>query len=319
MRALVTGATGFVGRALVPALVGVGDEVRAGTRRLPASSNEAFRWVHCDIASRSSLASALAGVDCAYYLVHGMGSGNPDYSKAESDAAHAFADEAARAGCRRVVYLGGVAPAVAPSKHLASRLRVGEILRAGAVPALELRAAMIVGEGGASWQIVRDLAARLPVMILPRWLESKSCPVALDDVVRALVDARTVPLAESAWFDLPGPEVLSGREILLRVAALRGRRLRTLRVPVLTPALSAMWLRLVTRTDYQIARELVMGLTGDLVPRDARYWEITAHGPLCTFDEAAREAIVRERRTPGALGAAAALEERIVERISPRL
>ena len=318
MRVLVTGATGFVGRALLPALVAAGDEVRAGTRRPAPSVQKPWTWVACDVAQASTLPAALEGVECAFYLVHGMAAGEGDFTETERKAAHAFALAAHEAGCKRIVYLGGVAPKGKPSKHLASRLQVGEILRAGPVPAVELRAAMIVGTGGASWQIVRDLATRLPLMILPRWLDSKSCPVGLDDVVRALVDARGVSLEGSAWFDLPGPEVLSGRDVLVRVAELRGRRLRCLRVPVLTPALSAMWLRLVTRTDYQIARELVMGLTGDLLPRDARYWEVTQHGPLLSFDEAARAALDAERRAPGVRGLAGEIEERVAGKLTPR-
>jgi uncharacterized protein YbjT (DUF2867 family) len=267
------------------------------------------------------LRGALAGVDVAYYLVHGGESAAHDFTDSDRSAAVAFALAAEMEQVKRIVYLGTVAPRIRPSKHLASRLEVGEILRGGEVPALELRAAMIVGKGGASWQIVRDLAMRLPFMVLPRWLESKSCPVALEDVVHALVDARTVPLKDSAWYDLPGPEALSGREILERVAVLRGRRLPYVRVPFVTPRLSAMWLRLITRAGYPVARELVLGLRHDLLPKDERYWELTDHRTLVTFNVAARRALLAEETESGprsAGGIAAAIEERFVDVISPR-
>jgi uncharacterized protein YbjT (DUF2867 family) len=217
-----------------------------------------------------------------------------------------------------MIYLGGVAPRHRASKHLASRLEVGEILRAGAVITLELRAAMIVGHGSASWQIVRDLALRLPVMVLPSWLRSRLRPIALTDAVRALVDGLDLPLPASRAYDIPGPDTLTGREILEHVVALEGRSLPAIPLPWLTPRISSLWLRLVTRADYQVARELVLGLSEDLLPRDEAYWEITGRPPLLSFDEAARIALADERRHGTASGLGA-LEERVVHRISPRL
>lgn len=222
-----------------------------------------------------------------------MGRHGDDFREADRRCARQFAHAAAHGSCRRIVYLGGVAPRGRPSEHLASRLEVGEILRASAVPTLELRASMIVGNGSASWQIVRDLAARLPFMVLPRWLESKTCPIALADVIAALRDAREVPLAGSTWFDIPGPDVLRARELLAIVAALDGRHVPSVRVPVLTPGLSAMWLKLVSRADYALARELVLGLTADLLPQRS-FWDITGHPPRWTFREAAASALATE-------------------------
>ena len=153
---------------------------------------------------------------------------------------------------------------------------------------------MVIGYGSASWQIVRDLAMRLPAMVLPRWLKSRTRPVALDDVVTALIAAAELPIELSAWFDIPGPEIMSGRQILERIAALRGRRILAVEVPVLTPQLSALWLRLVTRADFTLARELVLGLSEDLLPRDERFWDLIGHKHLVSFDDAARRALANE-------------------------
>lgn len=318
-RVLVTGATGFVGRALVPALLDEGHTVRAITRRVHGDTDPRVEWLEADLMRPASIEGTLEGVEAAYYLVHGMASASEDYAEEERFAAAAFARAAANAGVRRVVYLGGVAPNGTPSKHLASRLAVGGILRGGRVPAVELRASMIVGAGGASWRVVRDLALRLPAMILPAWSQSRTCPIALDDVVRALLDALRVPLAQSDWWDLPGPEVLSMREILERVAALRGRRIPALRTPLPTPRLSTLWLKLVSDADIRVARELVLGLSHDLLPRDERWFALTNHRPRIPFDEAARAALEAERPESGLRGRVASLEEALVDRLGPRL
>jgi uncharacterized protein YbjT (DUF2867 family) len=187
------------------------------------------------------------------------------------------------------------------------------------VPTVELRASMIIGPGSISWRICRDLALRLPVMVLPSWLRSRTSPIALEDVVGALVDALDVPLEHSEWFDIPGPEPLSGRQILERIAALRGRQSIMVQLPVLTPRLSSLWLKLVTSADYAVARELVAGLTQDLLPRDERYFELTHHPPRIPFDEAARRALAAEEADAAHRHGFAAREERWVERLGPHL
>jgi uncharacterized protein YbjT (DUF2867 family) len=315
---LVTGATGFIGRTLVTALSGRGARVIAASRRPGAPSQTSqVRWRKCDLLRPETLPGALAGVQVAYYLVHSMGGSHPDFRERERRSAGAFVRAAERAGIERIVYLGGPAPAGEPSEHLRSRLAVGQILRAGRVPAVELRASMVIGAGSASFQIVRDLAMRLPVMILPRWLESRTRPVALDDVIVALIAAAEPSLPASAWFDLPGPEILSGRQILERIAALRGRRIPALEVPLLTPRVSALWLRLVTHADFTLARELVLGLEQDLLPSDDRFWQLIGHTALVGFDEAARRAL-RDAAGHESGGRFARLEEKLVDLTAPR-
>jgi uncharacterized protein YbjT (DUF2867 family) len=314
---LVTGATGFVGRALVAALVADGRRVVAASRRPPTGESGEpggpVSWRECDLLEPETIGPALQGVRAAYYLVHSMGGGRADFRELERHAAEAFVDAAARSDLQRIVYLGGPSPEGEASEHLRSRLAVGEILRAGAVPTIELRASMVIGAGGASWQIVRDLALRLPFMVLPKWLHSRTRPVALADVIAALVGALDVPITESAWFDLPGPETLSGREILERIAALRGRKVPMLEVPLLTPRLSALWLKLVTRADFSIARELVVGLQQDLLSNDERYWQLIDHTVLLSFDDAARRALAAERPRGGLRQGLGRIEERLVD------
>lgn len=310
MTTLVLGASGFVGSALVRSLTSTGETVRAASR----SPRVGEQWITADLEAPETLARALENVDYVYYLVHSMGAGAGDFRANERQCATALAHAASNAGVRRIIYLGAVAPQGKPSEHLASRLEVGQILRAGSVPTVELRASMIIGNGSASWQILRDLAVRLPFMLLPRWLESRSCPIALPDAIVALRDARTVSIAtNSDWFDIPGVDVLSFRQMLEIVAALDHRRIPAIRVPVLTPRLSALWLRLVTGADYALARELVLGLGQDLLPESTEYWRLTGHPPVLSFRMAAEEALTTEPRG----SRAARVVEGLVKAIGP--
>jgi uncharacterized protein YbjT (DUF2867 family) len=319
-KVLVTGATGFIGRALVLALRARGWPVVGASRRPRTSTIDAagVEWRTCDLLRPETLPAALTDIRVAYYLAHSMGRGNADFRELERRAAEAFVAASAKAGVERIVYLGGPAPRGRPSEHLRSRLQVGEILRAGSVSTVELRASMVIGTGGASWQIVRDLALRLPAMVLPIWLRSRTRPIALDDVIVALVAAADLPLEGSAWFDLPGPEVLSGRQILERIAALRGRRVLAVEVPLLTPQLSALWLKLIARTDFSLARALVVGLRDDLLPEDDRFWALIGHTRLLPFDEAARRALAGEPRPTGVRERVVRLEERFVDLTATR-
>jgi uncharacterized protein YbjT (DUF2867 family) len=303
-RVLLAGAGGFVGRWLWPALCVDGCEVRcltrdaaAARRRLPDRG-----WVEGDPGSRTAMRRALEGCSAAYFLI-----------PAGVRAAEAFAAAAADARVERIVYLGAIAPteAALASADLRRRLEAGAALRAGNVPTVELRAGLIVGQGNPAWLALRDLAARLPFMLLPRWLDAAHEPVAIRDVVAALVGALRVPLDRAGLWDLPGPRAMTVRGILDETAAALGRAPpRAVAVPVGAPWLSAGWVRLVTRARWAAARDLVLTLGAGQVARDASYWELIGH-PRQDFAAAARAAVETEAAVGGLWGA---LERRLGER-----
>lgn len=300
-RVLIAGATGFVGQSVWPALEEAGFHVRGLTRHAANARRERpdADWAEGDVETGEGVAEALAGCAAALYLVHGMGRGDGRYRERDRKAAEGFARRAAEAGIGRIIYVGGVAPRGRPSKHLASRLEVGEILRGGATPCLELRASMIVGCGSLSWWIVRDLAARLPAMLMPRWTRHHTQPVAIRDVAEALTRGLGVPLEKSAWYDIPGPQTLTEKEIIVESARALGLRPPLMMgVPFVSPGLSSYWIHLITRADWSVAREIVLGLSEELVARTDDYWRLIGHTDLTTFQEAAREA-VREEREKG--------------------
>jgi len=297
-RVLLTGATGFVGRHVYPELIDAGFDVvsasRDPERAERAQQGRKFVWLNLE--DYASIVAAMRGCQAAVYLVHSMASG-AGYDEVEARSARHFARAAEEAGLQRIVYLGGPRPTGRVFKHLESRLRTGELLRAGRVPAIELQATMVIGAGGESWRMVRDLAARLPLMVLPRWLESRSQPIAIADVAIAVRHALQMELDHSATYALPGPETLSAREILARTARLMGLEPPMLRVPVITPRLSSYWISLVTRADPHIARQLVEGLRGDLISPDAGFWQLYPEHRRVGFDEAARRALRAEAQS----------------------
>ncbi|HEX4386766.1 MAG TPA: NAD-dependent epimerase/dehydratase family protein [Myxococcales bacterium] len=305
MKVFLSGATGFIGGRLAKPLSQAHEVVRGSRKPRPG-------FVHFDLDDEASIEEAFSGCDAAYFLAHSLTGAREDFAEHELKSAQRFARAAASQKLKRVVYLGGLEPTAAPpSEHLRSRLAVGKALREGGVPCLELRASVIIGHGSASFRILRDLAARLPAMVLPAWLDSRTEPIAVDDVIAALVKALEVPLPESDWQDLPGPETLSGREMLLRTARILGVKPRTWPVPLLTPRLSARWLWLISGVDYRLAQELVDGLQGDLLAQRRGF-----QAQLTPFDEAVKRALAEEH-VESLKGLAGLGWETLVRRLAP--
>ena len=238
--------------------------------------------------------AGIAGIATAYYLVHSMAAGK-SFPALDATAARNFAAAAARQGVRRIVYLGGLTPENPASAHLKSRQETGEILRAGGVPVTELRAGMIIGPGSAAWEVIRDLVNYLPVMVTPRWVDSKSTPIALTNLLRYLADVPAHDETAGQIYDVAGPDVLTYRDIMLQYGNLVGKRPLILPVPVLTPRLSSYWLRLVTSVPTNLARALIDGLSQDVVARDGRLAALIPQQSL-SFAAAAAEAVNADRQ-----------------------
>ncbi|WP_370939865.1 NAD(P)H-binding protein [Amycolatopsis sp. cg13] len=296
MRALVAGASGFVGSRLCPALEEAGHDVLAMTRR-PENYRGAGEPVHGDVADIGSLRDALKNVEVAYYLVHSLDS--TDFQQRDANAARAFARAAAEAGVRRIVYLGGLGDdGDSLSEHLASRREVERLLAETGVPVTVLRAGIVIGHGGTSWELTRQLVEHLPAMITPRWVSTRTQPIALADVVRYLIGVLEHPETEGRTFDIGGPEVLTYREMLQRVATIEGRPLVIVPVPLLSPRLSSYWLALVTDIDATTGRALIDSMGNEVVVRDDAIRRIVEFEPM-SYNDAVLQALgerARQRR-----------------------
>jgi uncharacterized protein YbjT (DUF2867 family) len=274
---LVTGATGYVGGRLLAELERLGRPVRAlardpgALRARVAASTEIARG---DVLDPASLRGALAGVDTAYYLVHSMGA-DAAFSDLDRQGARNFGDAAREAGVRRIVYLGGLGDAGDTlSAHLRSRHETGEILRESGVEVVEFRASIVIGSGSLSFEMVRALTERLPVMVCPRWVAIEAQPVAIDDVVAYLLAALDLPPGPSQTFEIGGPDVVSYGDIMREYARQRGLRRLMIPVPLLTPHLSSLWLALVTPLYARVGRKLIGSIRNATVVRDPRALEV---------------------------------------------
>ena len=293
MRVLVAGASGFVGRRLCAALEDAGHAVRAMTRR-PESYEGAGEAVQADVQDTKSLAAAARGCDAAYYLVHSLDKAG--FEKDDAAAARAFGCAAARAQLRRIIYLGGLGNDDDElSRHLRSRREVEKLLADAGVPVTTLRAGVIVGHGGVSWEITRQLVEHLPAMITPRWVHTKSQPIAIADVVRYLVAVLDMPETRGRVFEIGGPDVLEYGEMMQRVAAVEGRRLLVMPVPFLSPSLSALWLALVTDVDTRTGRALVDSMTNQVVVYDDSLRKLVPFEPM-DYDSAVLQALGERAR-----------------------
>jgi uncharacterized protein YbjT (DUF2867 family) len=286
---LVTGATGFVGRRLVPALVEDGHDVRAMTRH-PETYDGEGAAVGGDVFDPDSLTEPLAGADVAIYLVHSLD--DPDFERKDAEAARTFASAAAEAGVSQIVYLGGLGDDDEDlSPHLRSRREVERLLGETGVPVTVLRAAIVVGAGGISWELTRQLVKNLPAMVVPRWVSTPTQPIALDDVIRYLVGVTGLDEARGRVFEIGGPEPMTYLE-MLQVAAevTAGHRVPIVRVPVLTPRLSSYWLALVTDVDATTGRNLIDSMGTKVVVTDHSIRELVPGDPI-PYDEAVRRAL----------------------------
>jgi uncharacterized protein YbjT (DUF2867 family) len=297
MKALVTGATGFVGGRLAHRLASDGIEVRCLVRDRGRAQHlaEAGHELHeGDVTRPDTLRGAGAGADVAYYLVHGMGRGSSeDFEEGERRAARAFGQMAAQEGVGRVVYLGGLGDDPG-SKHLRSRHQTALTLRESGPPLTYFRAAMVVGAGSESYRTLRHLVERLPAMIAPRWLKTKTQPIAIDDVLDYLAAAPRNEASGAREIQIGGPDVLSYGEMLDRMAeALGTYRRPMLPVPLLTPWLSSLWIGLITPVDAGVARPLIEGLSTETVVTDPSGMALfdVVRTP---FDDALRTAIAED-------------------------
>ncbi len=292
-RILVTGATGFIGRRLVPALLAEGHEVRAMTRR-PEAYDGPGEPVAGDVHDAGSLTGPLEDVEVAYYLVHSLD--DEDFERKDAAAARSFARAAAEQGVRQIVYMGGLGDEDEEmSAHLRSRREVERLLGEAGVPVTVLRAAIVVGHGGISWELTRQLVKHLPAMVVPRWASTRTQPIAVDDVVRYLVGVCDRDDALGRVFEVGGPDQLTYVD-MLRVAAQveTGRTVPILTVPVLTPRLSSYWLALVTDVDVTTGRNLIDSMGVEVLVREQSIRDVVPGEPM-----GYRESVVRaleERR-----------------------
>ena len=290
---LVTGASGFVGSRLCPALVDAGWDVRAMTRH-PDDYGGAGTPMFGDVDDPPSLTEALDGADAAVYLVHSLSS--DDFERKDAAAARAFGKAAAAAGVGQIVYLGGLgADADDLSAHLRSRREVETLLADSGVPVTVLRAAVVVGHGGISWEITRQLVDHLPAMVTPKWVKTRTQPISLPDVVRYLVGVLDKDEARGKVYEIGGPDVLRYIDMLRRAAKVQGKHIPSFSVPLLTPRLSSHWLALVTDVDLSTARNLIDSMSNEVVVRDHSIRSLVP-GPSIGYDESVRLALADRER-----------------------
>jgi len=296
---LVTGATGYVGGRLRQALEERGWPVRCMARRpeyLRSRVGPQTEVVGADCLDRSTLAPALRGVHTAYYLVHSMGSPTGDFEERDRTAARNFAEAAREAGVRRIVYLGGLAASRAPlSPHLRSRLETGELLRSTGVPVVELRASIILGSGSLSFELIRALVERLPIMLCPRWVWTLAQPIAIEDVIAYLLAVLDLPEETSDIFEIGGTDRVSYGDIMREYARQRGLRRWLIAVPVLTPRLSSLWLGLTTPVYARVGRKLVESLRNPSIVEDDRALRVFPIRPM-GLRQAIERALANEDR-----------------------
>jgi uncharacterized protein YbjT (DUF2867 family) len=297
MRILVTGASGYIGGRLIPGLLEAGHTVRCFARD-PGRIEGRFTGVEIakgDLFDEASLGDALRDCDVAYYLVHSMSDDRRDFSQRDREGARLFGNVAVHAGVGRIIFLGGLGQESSAklSKHLQSRHEVGDELRASGIAVTEFRAAIIVGSGSVSFEMLRDLTERLPVMIAPKWVATRCQPIGIRDVLSYLIAALHTPASAGRIIEIGGADVLPYRDMMLHYARIRGLSRTIIPVPVLSPSLSSLWIHLITPIPAAIARPLVEGLFNEVIVRDPSAREIFPQIEPVGFDLAVRRALDR--------------------------
>jgi uncharacterized protein YbjT (DUF2867 family) len=296
---LVTGATGFIGKRLVKALLTEGYTVRCMVRRPDVELPSGAIGVKGDLLEPMGLETAFREIDTAYYLVHSMGGGRAGFERRDRHAAEYFTNAAERGGVRRVIYLGGLGETGAElSEHLASRMEVANILKQGKFQTTILRAPVIIGAGGASYEMIKSLVEKLPVMITPRWVSTRTQPIAVADVISYLAGCLREERTAGETFDIGGPEIISYREMMERFARIKGKTIMIFPVPFLTLKLSSYWLGLFTPVKPSIAMPLIEGVRNEMICLDQRIRELVPFS-LTGFDESLMIALAEEKNLHG--------------------
>ncbi len=297
MKILLTGATGYVGGRLLKMLESQGYAVRCLARRpehLKEKIGQATEVVAGDLLDEASLLKAMAGIDTAFYLVHSMGTKGV-FEEEERRSAMNFSRAAKMAGVKKIVYLGGLSHGSELSAHLKSRQQVGEILRSSGVPVLEFQASIIVGSGSLSFEMIRSLMERLPVMTTPKWVNVLAQPISIEDVVQYLLEAARLPIAESRVFEIGGPEKMSYLDLMREYGRQKGLKRLIIPVPVLSPGLSSLWLGLITPLYARVGRKLVESIRHETTVHDDSALRTFAVRPM-PIREAIRRALNNEDR-----------------------
>lgn len=294
---LLTGATGYVGARLLRVLEGEGLRVRCMARRaafLKHRTAEGTEVIKGDVFDLESLSRSLEGVHTAFYLIHSMGASG-GFEEMDRKAAENFVRASEQAGVQKIIYLGGLGEGETLSSHLKSRQEVGRILRQSTVPTLEFRASIIIGSGSLSFELVRALTERLPVMLLPKWVKVLAQPIGIEDVIRYLTEAAALPLPESRIVEIGGSEALSYQDLMEAYAKARGFTRLMIPVPILTPAVSSLWLGLVTPLYARVGRKLIEGVKNKTVVKDPSARELFTVEPM-SAREAIQRALMNEER-----------------------
>jgi uncharacterized protein YbjT (DUF2867 family) len=297
MNVLLTGATGYVGKRLLPLLIAQGHHVICCVRDkdrfyLPENLSHSVQVLQVDFLKQESLSAIPNEIDVAYYLIHSMSGSANNYDELEYASAMNFVDRMNRTRVKQVIYLSGIVNETILSKHLASRKAVEDVLKTGLFAITTLRAGIIVGSGSASFEIIRDLVNKLPVMITPKWLNTKCQPIAIADVLEFLIKSLNRPETFDQNFDIGGPDILTYKEMLLGFAKAAGLKRYIYTIPVMTPKLSSYWLYFVTSTSYKLASALVSSMKVEVICQDNRINALLGIQPM-TYKEAVSRALIK--------------------------